>query len=188
MGKNFCKVEWKWCKHLKHNGVCAYCGNEICGLTICPRIKEIETTRFHEVLKAVEFENVFPFICQFPDQEKNREGYENVFNTIRAMTPKRHRLTDLYIDVEKWSDGTLDVCGNDIISSKNQHYAIEFVPWVDWVSMFITKRTLDSLSYEEIVAACLFEMTFFGFEESDIQAQEDKLEKAFEELKEKTAK
>ena len=49
--------------------------------------------------------------------------------------------------------------------------------------MFITQRTLDILSNEEIVAACLYEMTFFGYEEKDVMNEKTKLENAFNECR-----
>ena len=188
MGKNFCKVEWKWCKHLKHNGVCSYCNSEAEGLSVCPRIKEIETVRFYDAVMAVEFDKVSPIICKMHDQERNIDGYEKVFNTIRSMTPRRHKLTDLFIRVEKLTENGedyLDVDGVDVFKNDGRSYGLELSPWVDWISMFITKETLDNLTYEEIVAACLFEMTFFGFTEDDITKQHEKMIESFKELRER---
>ena len=187
MGKNFCNIEWKWCKYLKHSGVCAYCNSDTKTLNYCPRIKEIETVRLYDIIMSVEFDNVFPYIYKwYHDQERSRNGYEIVFNKLRSMAPKRHQLNDLYINIEKFEeDGreVSNVTGIDIIKNDGCHYAIEFVPWVDWVSMFITQETLNTMSYEEIVAGCLYEMTFFGFNEDEIKEEENKMVKSIEEFK-----
>ena len=50
-------------------------------------------------------------------------------------------------------------------SNPNKSYAIEFVPWIEWISMFITKKTLNILSNDEIIIGCLYEMTWSGFTE-----------------------
>jgi hypothetical protein len=100
----------------------------------------------------------------------------------------------LYISVKKYEeDGEtgLDVTGVDIRypEDKRPSYAIEFMPWVDWISMFIDKKTLENIPVHLLVAACLYEMTWFGFEERDIQNTKDKMissvQKSMEDLKEK---
>lgn len=58
----------------------------------------------------------------------------------------------------------------------NIKYGIEFCPWKDWVSMYITQDSLDNFTKEDIVAACLHEMTFFGFTDSEVQAEVKKLQ------------
>ena len=82
MGKNFCKVENKWCKYLKHCGLCAYCNTFVDNIGKCPRVTEIETTPFHVLLGRVDFDVVMSRMTKwFPGQEKNRDGYEKVFTT-----------------------------------------------------------------------------------------------------------
>ena len=192
MGKNFCKVEWKWCKHLKHNGVCSYCNSEAAGLSVCPRIKEIETTRFYEIMISVDFEGVFAAICKFyPNEVRNRNGYEEVFNKLRSMTPKHHKLTDFFLEVTKFKEGDEDwvsVSGIDRFKVETR-YGMEFTPWNDLISMYLTQETLDNLSHEEIVGACLYEITFFGFDEETVGNQLDEMnksvEKAIKELRER---
>ena len=169
MNKNYCKIEHKWCKYCKR-GRCAYCDKELAKVTRCPRLTEIETVRFYELLKSVKFEDVFASIMKwFKNQENSIEGYRKVFNTLLDMTPKKHNLTDLFINVEKVVEDDiewLDVSGYTF--DKKKHYSIEFESWNDWVSMFVTKETLDSLTTEEIVGACLWEMTYFGFDEGEV--------------------
>ena len=77
------------------------------------------------------------------------------------MTPKKHNLNDMFIDVsivEEDGKDYLDVTGMEP-SNPNKSYAIEFVPWIEWISMFITKKTLNILSNDEIITGCLYEMT-----------------------------
>lgn len=191
MGKNFCNVEYKWCKYLKHNGVCGYCGSNTSNIDICPRIKEIETVRLYDLLQDVEFDAVFTALIKwYTDQEDNRDGYEKVFEIVRSLTPKRHRLTDLFIDVgvvkdDGYDNEYLDVDGINIINNNGISYGLEFCPWVDWVSMFITKESIDNLSKEEIVAGCLYEMTFFGFEEKKVLNKKQELIDSISKIKNK---
>ena len=107
------------------------------------------------------------------------------------MNPKKHRLDDLFIEIHivKEDDGSewLNVSGVSVLGSDTTSYGIEFNPWRDWVSSFITQKTLDTLDKEDIVAACLYEMTFFGFEEQRVQDEKNKIFNSIEECK-KTVK
>ena len=173
MGKLYCKVEKKWCKALKR-GVCTICSMNINEVCRCPRLEEIETIRFYDLLKTVRWEDVSMTIQRLdPDQIPNIPNYEGVFNKLMGMTPLKHRLTDLFINITRVAEDNgnywLDVDGIDI---RTKHrYGIEFCRWIEWVSMFITQETLDEFSPEEIIASCLWEMTFFGFTEKTIDTK-----------------
>ena len=182
MGKLYCEVEKKWCKFLKR-GVCTYSKTKLDSIEKCPRIEEIETRRLYDLLHTVDFDNVFDRLTfWFNDQDDQKEGYRGVFEKLLSMEPHKHNLADMFITIQKVPENGrdyLDTLGFDWITKKT--YAIEFVPWNDWVSMCITKETLDLLSDEEIVAACLYEMTFCGFNEEQIRGKEENLKNVLEE-------
>ena len=187
MGKSFCKIENKWCKYCKR-GTCNLSDN----VSRCPRLSEIETIRLADVLKDVEFENVFDrLIYWFSDQEKSKEGYRRVFNSLLTMKPKKHNLDDLFISITKTKDDLdpdddreyINVSGVKVIGNDDKFYGIEFVPWNDWISMFITNETLNTLTKDDIVAGCLFEMTFFGFNEDKVQSEMDRICNSIEKAK-----
>lgn len=190
MGKSFCKIEKKWCKFLKHN-ICLYCTKNIFDINRCPRLFEIETIRLATILQEVTFEDVFKCLIRyFTDQEVNKDAYLSVFNTLLEKKPKKHNLDDLFICVEKSKDDFsnddreyLNTYGINVINHTNIRYGLEFCEWIDWISMFITKETLKTLSKEEIVASCLYEMTFFGFCEEKVKDEKQTMINRFEDLK-----
>ena len=187
MGKNYCKVEGKWCKFLRR-GVCGETKTDLNQVNRCPKLARIETRRLADLLNEVSFDPVFYKLCHwFNDQEGSRNGYESVFNKLVLMNPKKHRLDDLFIEIHivKEDDGSewLNVSGVSVLGSDTTSYGIEFNPWRDWVSSFITQKTLDTLDKEDIVAACLYEMTFFGFEEQRVQDEKNKIFNSIEECK-----
>lgn len=185
-GKNFCKVEQKWCKFLKR-GVCIKTNSILSEVNRCPRVAEIETVRLSKILTEVKFEDVFSkLIYWFPDQEKCKEGYNRVFNELLTKKPKKHNLNDLFIMVRKETDNGVEYSiVSGIRPNDKIYYALEFCSWEDWVSMFITQDTLDNLSNEEIVAGCLYEMTFFGFTEESPGKAEERIVNSIEECKKK---
>lgn len=194
MGKKFCKIESKWCKFLKHDDICNVIKCPLADIAKCPRVAEIETATLASILKDVEFESVFGRLCKwYPREERNKSGYESVFNILLTLTPKKsHNLNDSFIAAEltqyPLNDDSYDSC-LDIYGTKPKNdgvrYGMEFCPWVDWVSMFITQESLDNFSKEDIVAGCLYEMTFFGFTEEKISNELKKMEDRFTDLTKK---
>lgn len=185
MGKNFCNIGGKWCKFLKHNGTCDVTKCPVAEISKCPRIADIETKQLSELINDTNFGDVFASMVKwFPDQEKSKDGYEDVFNKLKTMKPNSmHNLSSLFIDIDIDDEKYLDVHGVRVYGTDKKYYGIEFTKWNDFISMFITKETLDRLTKEDIVAGCMYEMTFFGFTEEDVSEMENKLVKSIEELK-----
>jgi hypothetical protein len=147
-------------------------------------VQSIETIRFADILKQVEFENAFNKICEYSESQKeNKNGYEKVFYKLLSMKPRKHELSDLFIRVrmvEEDGKSYPDVSGINVANPHDKKtYGIEFLKWNDWVSMFLTQETLDSIDYETIVGACLYEMTFYGFEETTIKETEESIINSF---------
>ena len=171
MGKNFCKVANKWCKYLKHSQ-CEKAGCLLREIKKCPRLEEIETVRFYDLLRQVKFEDAYAKLVEWwPDQDNSDKAYRSVYDYLLTLKPKPHNLNDLYIEinlVEEDDSKYLDVNGVRP-QSPEYGFAIEFKPWVDWVSMFVTQKTLDTFDKETIVGACMYEMTFVGFTDCAVQ-------------------
>ena len=128
---------------------------------------------------------------QYPDEEKNISAYEEVYQKLLVISPEE---SDLSIEIEHQTD---DFDGKKYISvsgkynnPKNEEetfsQSIEFEPWRKWLGMSIIKGTMDNFSELEIIAHCLFEMTFVGFEEEIIQEELKKLEQEMEDYQSMT--
>ena len=184
MGKKFCTVENKWCKLLQH-GICKVANTELNNVNRCPRVVEIETTTLYNLIREVKFEDVFARVCHYFDSQKNsKDGYESAFNELMTKNRHKHNLSDLFIRVEVINEDGSDYLNIDGIDINNgKHYGIEFCPWEDWVSMFIQQETLDTMSKEDIVAGCLYEMTFFGFSEKRVQKELKEMKELIEKAK-----
>ena len=124
----------------------------------------------------------------YPDQKDSLQSYEEVYEKLKFMPEED---SDLSIEIEYQTD---DFDGAEYVSvsgkyddPKNEEetfsQAIEFEPWKKWLGMNITSESLASFSELEIIAYCLFEMTFVGFEEEDIQQELIKLEQEMEDYK-----
>lgn len=117
-----------------------------------------------------------------PDQEEFLDDYEKVFNELRIMQALPGKIT---IDVKSVHDTYddshyVDVSGYytnpaERTNEYSNSLAIEFVPWNEWLGMPIDETSLKNFSELEIIAFCLHEMTYAGFEQEEIQSEIDKI-------------
>jgi hypothetical protein len=116
----------------------------------------------------------------YPDHESEIEGYQTVFEKLKKLTPLP---TDLRLRVElvySEHSGEFHIEAKGIGPSQENGdtgslFALEFTPWVKWLGMELDTKTLDKFSEFDIVAHCLYEMTFFGFTQEDIKTAEEEL-------------
>ncbi|MDO8283286.1 MAG: hypothetical protein Q7U10_11815 [Thermodesulfovibrionia bacterium] len=132
-----------------------------------------EKVLFKDILKACTVKDVKETLLRlYPDQVKIIKGYEYVFKTLKHM---RHRYSKegMVIDIKKVGRGKnayLDVSGVCTEKGAQQLYALEYTPWSKWLGYEVDKKVLKKMPTEEIVAHCLWEMTFMGFTQSKIRS------------------
>jgi hypothetical protein len=109
----------------------------------------------------------------YPDQKRSATGYRKVLKNLRSMPPVKR--DEMKIDVYHVKDD-LDpeniyeyesVSG--VIEGEDISYAIEYTPWNEWLGFELTENSLKNYSEVDIIAHCLWEMTWSGFEEEQIQ-------------------
>lgn len=128
------------------------------------------------------------FLAIYPDAAANMEGYKTVFEKLVVMDPAE---MDMSIVISKEKDdfddeeyiGVSGLYNNP--KNEEEHYSqgIEFTPWRNWLGMDISAESLANFSEQEIIVHCLYEMTFVGFSEEDIQKVLSKHEKSIGEYK-----
>jgi hypothetical protein len=108
----------------------------------------------------------------YPEEMKSTPGYRRVLKTLRSLEPVQR--DNMKIDVSHVIDDTdpeetfeyENVSG--VVDGEDMSYAIEYTPWEQWLGMHFTAA---SLKYPEIdlIAHCLWEMTWSGFDQEEIQ-------------------
>ncbi len=141
---------------------------------------------------------------QYPDALESADAYRETFLHLRRLQPVatamriclrtafRPGLDDEPFVEVVGRNGTLNRDLEDFhclgkaedsaYALSEAEFAIELEPWSEWLGMEIEPETLAKHQASEIVAHCLWEMTCFGFDETAVDAQRDKLQKRIDEM------
>jgi hypothetical protein len=147
----------------------------------------------HDLIKSNHWMSVqLTLIRLYPDQEFIIDEYRNIFEKLQNSEPEIFDMKivlheyDCDSDDENENQTYVDVSGEN--DSKDEFgrtisHAIEFVEWKKWLGMGLAPETLKNFSELEIIAHCLYEMTFIGYDEEEIQDQFLSLSQTVEDFK-----
>jgi hypothetical protein len=133
----------------------------------------------------------------YPDQGTMADYYRNVFEKLKFLEPEEYDmciiLTENNCDFDDESEVRtyVDVSGRKKEKDPNSitdSYAIEFVEWEKWLGMDLAPETTRKFSELEIIAHCLYEMTFIGYNEKEIKKQFNTINDRVEKFKKLTKK
>jgi hypothetical protein len=117
----------------------------------------------------------------YQSYDRNVEGYRKVLAELKSLTPDTVKDKMRICVHEYWEDdtrcysvdgknGTLRVEASstqyvhDDAGLQEQTYALDGTEWTQWLAMEIDQMALARLSEPAILAHCLWEITFYGFE------------------------
>ena len=112
----------------------------------------------------------------YPNEEDNISEYEETFNQLLSIPVIDNdmiiEISLVIDDFDKYEH--IDISGRKENEHKDQEeqsisYALEFTPWSEWLGMTIDDNSIENFTELEIIAHCLFEMTFIGFDEDEIK-------------------
>ena len=129
----------------------------------------------------------------YPNDRKDIAGFKMVFEQLQTLT---HEESDMRIILEEVFDefenggytcvsgknGTLKkeenpaIFKDDKIGNQEVSYGIEFEDWKKWLGMDIDLGSISNYSETDIIAHCLWEMTFYGYTQEAIKEQSVQLE------------
>ena len=160
---------------------------EIYGIMTVKLQTLVMTTEWVDLKKAM--------LKLYPKQEINIDGYEEIYYKLLSLEPTETGQT-LHIrsnegyepDDPPWfdvfgKDGSM----NEYAPEHEQTFALEFTPWSAWLSMPIHYMTMEQHSNVDILAHCLYGMTFCGFDEEAIKEQMDELDRRAKSIEDGTA-
>ncbi|PWH84805.1 DUF6557 family protein [Brumimicrobium oceani] len=141
---------------------------------------------FKELIQSNSWLSVEAILLQlYPGEEENIFGYQEVFEKLMYLNPEDSEIEIVVANQKDDFDGEeyVDVSGNyKNPKSEEEKYsqALEFTPWKEWLGMEINQESLLQFTELEIIAHCLFEMTFIGFEEEVIQEEMESIQGSME--------
>ena len=149
--------------------------------------------KFQELIKTNDWPSVeLILVSLYPDQEKSIEAYKDIFQKLQEITPTESDMQivlEQQFDEETLAESYVHVSGRQPKPddpNETEDFAIEYVPWSEWLGMSIHPDSLKEFNQLEIISHCLYEMTFAGFDEEKIQQQMSDMEKSVEEYKNMT--
>lgn len=155
-------------------------------------MSEIEEMKLYELIRTNNWLSVETTLLKlYPDQGKNISAYKEIYVKLQEMKPLKPNMKIVakqhFAENAEDSD-YVEVYGINTNSTKRKPtpMAIEFTPWRKWLGMTIAKSTLKEFNELEIISHCLFEMTFMGYDEKEIQKELSSLKKTSDELKNMT--
>lgn len=128
----------------------------------------------------------------YPDQNAVVDEYEYVFDKLKNLQPENSDMSIVLTECNsEWeeendSDTYIDVSGRKNVNEENaltESYAIEFEDWSKWLGMDLAVEAIENFTDLEVIAHCLYEMTFISFDEKEIKEQLDALNEMAEEYK-----
>jgi hypothetical protein len=147
---------------------------------------KIEKVLFRDIVRACFFKSVKePLLRLYPEQKKNINGYKDVFETLCHMRP-RYNKKGMVIDIRRVGRGKnayFAVSGICLEEDIHQLYSLAYTPWSKWLGYEVAKKLLKKMSKDEIVAHCLWEMTFAGFTQEKIRRKISALKKQSQDIK-----
>ena len=157
---------------------------------------------FQDCLSFSPFEVIWQRLeVLYPDDKGHKGAYEKVYNNMLEIEPVHsdYRIRIDHVEKDEYSywdvhgvnntrhcdipkdEGGLPVehpCANELVT-----YAIEYQPRNKWAGMVIDGDTVCNMATIDIAVHCLWEMTFAGFEENDVQRQMKDIKERAEESK-----
>lgn len=153
--------------------------------------------KLNDLIKSYNWLSVELTLLQlYPDQEEMLDEYRIVFEKLKITEPAEYDELEIILtehdsdpNFESEKSTYVDVSGQKKIPEPNDitnGYAIEFLEWDKWLGMDLATETTKKFSDLEIIAHCLYEMTFIDYDEKAIQEQLKSLNDMAKEYKQLT--
>jgi hypothetical protein len=137
-----------------------------------------------ELLKSVGWpEFKASLLWSYPDEKESLERYRLVLARLRGLAPEASEMRIVLTEVLREGvddEPHVDVSGREPYSAVD--YSLSLEPWERWLGMRIDPVTQAEFTAPQIAAHCLWDMTFHGFDESQIRETKEGLMRQVEEI------
>jgi len=161
--------------------------------------------RLKELLLGTDWSEVkLSLLRRYPDSARIIDKLQRVFETLLSLdgsdTKMRLCLAEVRpegVDEEPYvevfgKDGSLnkdlpefrhfnEAARRDFANLETS-FALELVPWEEWLGMELDPSTSQEYSDADLIAHCLWEMTFFGLDQATIEKQRQEIDRRVKDL------
>ena len=146
------------------------------------------TVILKELIRNANVEKVINKIAElFPKEKDSLFAYEWLIRKLKLIEPST-RLKDIVIVVYPSIDifnkdenlERSEVCGYS--KSENQAYDIKLCTHAEWLGMEVAEKSLEHYGIDTFLAYVLWDMSFYGFKETQIKEFIDELEDSMERI------
>lgn len=139
-----------------------------------------------KLFKAVSWDSVAHSLIEaYTDDEYKATlpGFKEVFEKVLSCDPSPNDdgTTVCVRLIEDEGESWFDVYGR--VPGKDVSYALELSTFHEWAGYDVDEDTLQRMPLPKIAAHVLWEMTWFGFDDRDIQARRKELQEAAQNAK-----
>jgi hypothetical protein len=145
-------------------------------------------TSLRDLVLRVEASEVTEAIARLYDRRETPwlpDAVADVLGELRRLTPDPSGADyQLHIELLPATDiddePYWDVCCRK--EANPERYGLDLSPWEEWLAIRVPQWLLDKMTAAEIVAHCVWEMTFYGFTQEKIAAFRAELECSVKEI------
>jgi hypothetical protein len=122
-----------------------------------------------ELLDAYEYadiEDTFASLYK-KNYKRNAVGYEEVFETLKECDDVIFSDYSIQISHVDGNDPYEHVNGKK--ATDDFDVSLSLTPWKEWLGMRISPSVFTGYTSKEIICHCLWEMTFYGYNEKEIE-------------------
>lgn len=132
-----------------------------------PLIMEALTEMYPECLAQSEaYEDVIDYVANTPES-----NFDEFVIEVGLIDPSSDEEYEEGVDEEAY----LSISGYSV--KEDLHFALGFSKWEEWANAKIIIQEDLMISPEELIAICIYEMTFYGFDQESILKELVDLEK-----------
>jgi hypothetical protein len=117
----------------------------------------------------------------YPDQKNNLKGYVLALDELRNTPVKKSTLLIYLERIIDEDEEYVDVSGYNP-DEPEVTYALDFTPWPEWLGMEIKQGVLEEFSKLDVLAHCIWEITWHGYAGKEIEEKAVELFSRVEEV------
>ena len=98
-----------------------------------------------------------------------KQSWRKMFDTLQAMEPEPDcdmKLAVVHGDVSGYFDEETRKKNPEY---DDRRYSLVMMPWRKWLGMEVDTKTLNNLPVADILGNCIYEMSYFGYDEESIK-------------------